>query len=251
MLKYYKIAFQICRAKIPSDFAGELRWILSSNQMFYRAVHGYILALIRLNQLNNAIVLCEWLKALDPGDYVGIGRLLVDLYLKMGKYEKLIQYFEVYTVANLDYYSLAFAYFQLREFEKSARCLIKGIRYNPYLCQFLAGNSVSSDVVPAKILAQSSYPEALAYYQENHIVWEQAKELLGFILRMIEIPSIAAYLSQMNQNAAKRIKPRKQKNTESPQAVESLNDEMIEQLLESSDFQRIACSISVTDFKLV
>lgn len=251
MLKYYKVAFQICRAKITDDFTGELRWVLPSNQVFYRTVHGYALALIRMEQLNNAVVLCEWLQTLDPSDYLGIGRLLVDLYLKLGQFEKLIQYFTKHGVYHLDYYVLMFAYFQLGKFEKSAECFLRAIRYNPYFCQLLSGRAVEANVNEITVLPQGSYAEALVYFQENQKLWEKATFLLEFVFKLMKIPPIAAYLAQLNQNDTQRIKLSKNKNRDSMVARSSLSDEMIEQVLTRTDLQQIINSTSATDFKLM
>ena len=251
MLKYYKIAFRICRSKIPNDFTDELRWILPSNQIFYRAVHGYVLALIRLEQFTNAVVLCEWMLLLDSSDYLGIGRMLVDVYLKLGEYKKLVQYFEVHGVANLDYYSLAIAHFQLGEFEKSARCLLKGVRYNPYLCQLFVGQFCGHDFGEPKILPQGSFPEAMAYFQENQGFWEREEVLQNFIVKLSQIPVIAAFFSKMNQNDSNRIKSPELKRSNSSAGAEPLTDEAIEQLLASPALQQIISSIPVTNFKLM
>jgi len=250
MLKYYKTAFQICRAKIPNDFTGELRWIMPSNQMFYRAVHGYALALIRAEQFGNAVVLCEWLQNLDPGDYVGIGRLQLDLYLRLNQFAKIIQYFQSHTVANLDYYVLAFALFQNRAFEESARNLLKGIRYNPHLGLLLAGNTG----VPApdvKILPQGSFVEAVAYFTENQAVWQNARLLQTFLQQIMRILLSAVNPEELNPNENDRIEVPEENKGGRLAWFSQQSDEQIGQVLSSPALRQILRSISETDFKLM
>lgn len=250
MLKYYKTAFQICRAKIPNDFTGELRWIMPTNQMFYRAVHGYALALIRSDQLENAVVLCEWLQNLDPSDYLGIGRLQLDLYLKLNQFAKIIQYFQSHSVANLDYYVLAFALFQNRAFEESARNLLKGIRYNPHLGLLLAGNAVvpTPDV---KILPQGSFIEAVAYFNENRTAWQSARLLQDFLQQIIHFLQTTNNPEQLNPNSKDCIEIPDGKNNESLAWFSQQSDDQIGQIVASPALQQILSSISETDFKLM
>lgn len=127
---------------VPESFGGQIEWGHLKNRPFLRALHGVILANVRLRRHKNAVMLIDKLLTFNPNDNTGVRYLLGSELVRAGDYERAATIFDEYDEHYPPYhYEQALLHIMNNNWVKAATELRRGFASNIYIAEMLCGNS--------------------------------------------------------------------------------------------------------------
>lgn len=137
---WYKRGLDQAYAVMPSDFKGQISWYVTSNRPFMRLHHGYILCLLKHEDLKPATQAMEQHLTWNPTDSLGIGEMLADVYVVLGKDAKARKLMKGRDRPHF-FYNLALLDLHKGEYCKALTNFRKGFLANPYIAEKLLGTN--------------------------------------------------------------------------------------------------------------
>ncbi|MBC8951064.1 lipopolysaccharide assembly protein LapB [Xenorhabdus sp. TS4] len=207
---------------IPEGFHGVIEWGYLENRPFLRALHGVVLAYMRLRRHKDAASFIDKMLAYNPNDNQGIRYLLGSETLRAG--DKIRA--ETVLNENADnyppyYYELGLLHIMNDDWVKAATALRQGFCANIYLAELLCGNS---DPLPLTIWHDSNLAQpdtATDYMKMYGNLWFRYPDSFAFLRWLFNHSSVMAeraslmkcheeLFSEKDFEARKRISNRKQ-----------------------------------------
>lgn len=178
---------------IPEGFAGRIEWGHLENRPFLRALHGAVLAHVRLRRHREAVVLIEKMLAYNPNDNQGMRYLHGSEALRAGDYDQAQEVFAAEAEGYPPYfYELALTHILKGEWIPAATALRRGFCANPYIAEILGGNPRPQ---PLAIWHGSNLaePETAAHYVEMYgDLWRRWPDSLAFVRWLFNHPKVMA-----------------------------------------------------------
>lgn len=167
---------------IPEGFTGKIEWGHLDNRPFLRALHGAVLACIRLRRHGDAIALLEKTLAYNSTDNQGLRFLLGSEYLRAGDAVKARQCFVREAPHYPPYfYELALSHILQDEWIPAATALRRGFCANGYIAEMLGGNP-NPEPLPIWHGSNRAEPEtAVAYLEDYAALWNRNPEAKAFV----------------------------------------------------------------------
>lgn len=192
-LSAYECGIAVAEAAIPADYSGTLSWIEMSNRPFLRALHGAVLAQLRLKKRKNAISLMERMLSLNPDDNQGVRYLLGSEYLRNREPEKarflLESWAGHYPPCAFD---LGLLLFRQNKYVASATQLRRAFAANFYIAEILCGHP---DPAPLSIWHGSNHAMpgiARDYARDYGKLWHDTCDALPFLHWLYHHPKVMA-----------------------------------------------------------
>lgn len=176
---------------IPEGFAGKIEWGHLENRPFLRALHGAVLACIRLRRHADAIALLEKTLAYNPTDNQGLRFLLGSEYLRAGDAAKARECFVREAPHYPPYfYELALSHILQEEWIPAATALRRGFCANGYIAEILGGHP-HPEPLPIWHESNLAEPETAAAYLEDYAaLWNRKPEAKSFVRWLFNHPKV-------------------------------------------------------------
>lgn len=178
---------------LPEGFAGHIEWGHLENRPFLRALHGAVLAHMRLRRHREAVVLIEKMLAYNPNDNQGMRYLLGSEALRAGEHQRAQEVFAAEAAGYPPYfYELALTHILKGEWIPAATALRRGFCANPYIAEILGGNPQPQ---PLAIWHGSNLAEpetAVDYIEMYGDLWRRQPDGLAFVRWLFNHPKVMA-----------------------------------------------------------
>lgn len=176
---------------IPESFSGAIEWGYVDNRPYLRALHGAMLAYVRLRRHKDAATLIDKMLAYNPNDNQGSRYLLGSELLRAGDKERAANIFDEYADNYPPYcYELALLHIINKDWVKAATGLRHGFSANSYIAEMLCGNF---HLQPLAIWHGSNFAEpdmATDYIEMYGELWFRHPEALAFVRWLFNHSSI-------------------------------------------------------------
>jgi tetratricopeptide (TPR) repeat protein len=178
---------------IPEGFHGAIEWGYLENRPFLRALHGVVLAYMRLRRHKDAASFIDKMPAYNPNDNQGVRYLLGSEVLRAG--DKIRA--ETVLNENADnyppyYYELGLLHIMNGDWVKAATALRQGFCANIYLAEILCGHS---DPQPLAIWHGSNLAQpdtATDYMKMYGNLWFRHPDSFAFVRWLFNHSSVMA-----------------------------------------------------------
>lgn len=178
---------------IPEGFAGRIEWGHLANRPFLRAMHGAVLAHLRLRRHKDAAALIERMLACNPNDNQGVRYLHGSELLRAGESLRAREVFETECDNYPPYhYELALLHLQAGDWVPAATALRRGFCANPYIAEVLCG---TPDPQPLAIWHGSNLaePETARDYAESYAgLWSRRPDFVMFVRWLFQHSQVLA-----------------------------------------------------------
>ncbi len=137
--QYFMQSVVICNRVIPKKFKGKLDWLYPDNRPFLRAYFGLGLTLLYCQNWRDAIEVFEKIIEYNPNDNQGVRSALIECYLALGNYKKIVQLCKNYpddTLVDI-IYGKVLAYFRLQQLDNARTALKTARQYSPFTAKEL------------------------------------------------------------------------------------------------------------------
>ncbi|GLU34025.1 hypothetical protein WKR88_12440 [Trinickia caryophylli] len=176
---------------IPEGFAGRIEWGHLENRPFLRALHGAVLAHLRLRRHRDTVVLIEKMLAYNPNDNQGMRYLLGSEALRAGEREQAQKVFAAEADGYPPYfYELALTYILKGEWIPAATALRRGFCANPYIAEILGGNPQPQPLVIWHGTDLAEPGIAIDYVEMYGDLWWRHPVSLAFVRWLFNHPKV-------------------------------------------------------------
>lgn len=178
---------------LPESFRGHVEWGHLENRPYLRAIHGAVLAYVRLRRHREAAMLIEKMLACNPNDNQGVRYLLGSELLRAGDHDQAQNVFAAEAEGYPPYfYELALTHILKGEWIPAATALRRGFCANPYIAEILGGNPHPQ---PLAIWHGSNLAEpetAVDYVGMHGELWQRRPDGLAFVRWLFNHPKVMA-----------------------------------------------------------
>jgi len=182
---------------IPEGFDGLIEWHSLGNRPFLRAMHGAVLAYVRLRKHRDATILMNKMLAYNPNDNQGVSCLLGSEMLRSGDRYQAEKVFSEYADSYPPYfYELALTHILKSHWVEAATALRQGFSENSYISEILCGNPCPQPLAIWHGINLAEPDIAVDYIEMYGELWFRHPESLAFVRWLFNHSSVMAERAQ-------------------------------------------------------